>query len=229
MGAVSWYTLVVYILLSAKTRAYFCKSIVIEMGGVSRYFSKALGSGVDLTLLILDRWKILEKCQWDILSAWDGLQIIRSPFGSFFGSLLLVFQTIFRIKLECFWGQFRSAGVPRAAFLSDCSALAAAHLLRRTTPAFALGAPRLQPPCATTSQPGYGNTTTLHGHAIRVGSRSALRPPKDSAALKILCHSKFTMHSKFTGAQWFTIATPLCGQHFLGFTGISPLKQGSTL
>ena len=41
----------VYTLLSAKRRAYFCKSIAIEMGGVSRYFSKVLGSGVDLTLL----------------------------------------------------------------------------------------------------------------------------------------------------------------------------------
>ena len=37
---------------SAKRRAYFCKSIVIEMGGVSRFFSKVSGSGVDLTLLI---------------------------------------------------------------------------------------------------------------------------------------------------------------------------------
>ena len=31
--------------------AYFCKSIAIEMGGVSRYFSKVSGSGVDVTLL----------------------------------------------------------------------------------------------------------------------------------------------------------------------------------
>ena len=41
-----------YILLSAKRRAYFCKSIAIEMGSVSRYFSKVSGSGVDSTLLI---------------------------------------------------------------------------------------------------------------------------------------------------------------------------------
>ena len=41
----------VYILLSAKRRAYFCKSIAIEMGGLSRYFSKVSGSGVDVTLL----------------------------------------------------------------------------------------------------------------------------------------------------------------------------------
>ena len=41
----------VYILLSAKMRAYFCKDIAIEMGGVSRYFSKVSGSGVGLTLL----------------------------------------------------------------------------------------------------------------------------------------------------------------------------------
>ena len=39
------------ILLSAKRRAYFCKSIAIEMGGVSRYFSKVSGSGVVVTFL----------------------------------------------------------------------------------------------------------------------------------------------------------------------------------
>ena len=38
-------------LLSAKRRAYFRRSIAIEMGGVSRYFSKVSGSGVDLTPL----------------------------------------------------------------------------------------------------------------------------------------------------------------------------------
>ena len=44
--------LVVYMLLSAKRRAYFCISVsAIEMGGVSQYFSKVLGSAVDLTLL----------------------------------------------------------------------------------------------------------------------------------------------------------------------------------
>ena len=42
---------VVYIVLSAKRRAYFSQNIAIEMGGVSRYFSKVSGSGVDLTLL----------------------------------------------------------------------------------------------------------------------------------------------------------------------------------
>ena len=42
----------VYVLLSAKRRAYFCQSIAIEMRGASRYFSKVSGSGVDLTLLI---------------------------------------------------------------------------------------------------------------------------------------------------------------------------------
>ena len=31
----------------AKRAAYFCKSTQIEMGGVSRYFSKVSGSGVD--------------------------------------------------------------------------------------------------------------------------------------------------------------------------------------
>ena len=40
-------------MLSAKEEGtYFCKSIAIEMGGVSRYFLKALGSGVDVTLLL---------------------------------------------------------------------------------------------------------------------------------------------------------------------------------
>ena len=43
--------LVVYILISAKRRAYFRKSIAIEMGGVSRYFSRVSGSGVDVILL----------------------------------------------------------------------------------------------------------------------------------------------------------------------------------
>ena len=52
MGGVLWYKLVVYILLSAKKRAHFCKSIAIAMGGVSRYFSKVSGTGVDLTLPI---------------------------------------------------------------------------------------------------------------------------------------------------------------------------------
>ena len=35
--------MVVYILLSAKRRAYFRKSIATEMGGVSRYFFKSIG------------------------------------------------------------------------------------------------------------------------------------------------------------------------------------------
>ena len=37
---------------SAKSRAYFCKNIAIEMGGVLRYFSQVSGSGDDLTLRI---------------------------------------------------------------------------------------------------------------------------------------------------------------------------------
>ena len=45
--------LVVYVLSSAKTRAYLCKSIAVEMGRISRYFSKVLGSGVNVTLLII--------------------------------------------------------------------------------------------------------------------------------------------------------------------------------
>ena len=51
MGSILRYNLVVYVRPSAKRRAYFCKNIAIETGGVSRYFSKALGSGVDLILL----------------------------------------------------------------------------------------------------------------------------------------------------------------------------------
>ena len=43
MGGGSWYKLVVYMLLSAKRRASFCKSIAIEMGGVSRYSFKSIG------------------------------------------------------------------------------------------------------------------------------------------------------------------------------------------
>ena len=53
MGGVSWYKLVVHILLAATRRTYFCKSIAIEMGGVSPYFSKVSGSGLDSTLLML--------------------------------------------------------------------------------------------------------------------------------------------------------------------------------
>ena len=40
----------IYMLLSAKKRAYFCRSIVIEMGRVLRYISKVSGSGFDVTL-----------------------------------------------------------------------------------------------------------------------------------------------------------------------------------
>ena len=47
VGSVSWYKLVLHVLLAAKRRAYFCKSIAIEMGGVWRYFSKVSGSGLD--------------------------------------------------------------------------------------------------------------------------------------------------------------------------------------
>ena len=36
----------VYIVLSAKKRAYFCKSIAIEMGGVSQYFQEYRGQGL---------------------------------------------------------------------------------------------------------------------------------------------------------------------------------------
>ena len=63
MGGVSWYKLVVYIVPSAKRRAYFCQNIAIEMGGVSRYFSKVSGSGVGWILLRVvatnDIWFVL--------------------------------------------------------------------------------------------------------------------------------------------------------------------------
>ena len=61
-GGVSWYKLVVYILLSAKERAYLCKSIAIEMGGVSRYFSKVSGSGRCSSAEFL--WEFLAHC-WE--------------------------------------------------------------------------------------------------------------------------------------------------------------------
>ena len=48
MGGVSWYNLV-YILFSSQKGAYFYKSIEVEMGGVSRYFSEVWGSGVDFS------------------------------------------------------------------------------------------------------------------------------------------------------------------------------------
>ena len=53
----------IYILLSAKGRACFCKSIAVEMGGVSRYFSKVSGSRIDLTLLI-EIVKLWKRCQF---------------------------------------------------------------------------------------------------------------------------------------------------------------------
>ena len=60
-------------LLSAKRRAYFCKSIAIEMGGVQRYISEVSGSGVGVTLLNLalqigQRWAIAiskENALWE--------------------------------------------------------------------------------------------------------------------------------------------------------------------
>ena len=42
--------IVIHMLLSAKTRAYVCKSVAIKMGGVLRYFSTASGSVIDLSL-----------------------------------------------------------------------------------------------------------------------------------------------------------------------------------
>ena len=48
---------------------------------------------------------------------------------------------------------------------------------------------------------------------------------KDPAVLKILCDNKFTMRSKSTIAQWFTIATPLRGHHFPRFLQASPSQR----
>ena len=41
--------------------------------------------------------------------------------------------------------------------------------------------------------------------------------PKDPAVLKILRRSKFSMHSKFTIAQWFAMANPPPLTQFPGF------------
>ena len=41
-----------------KKRAYFCKGIAIQTGGVWRYFSKVWGSGVDLTLPFFPKPKV---------------------------------------------------------------------------------------------------------------------------------------------------------------------------
>ena len=69
-----------YVLLSAKRRAYFCKGIAIEMGVVSRYVSKVSGSGVAAICWVFSVWafcchtvgtKIIadpEKCFQELLS-----------------------------------------------------------------------------------------------------------------------------------------------------------------
>ena len=57
MGGLSRYRFVVYILLSAKTRPYLCKSMAVPMGGISRYFSKVSGSGVNATFLRRTFWE----------------------------------------------------------------------------------------------------------------------------------------------------------------------------
>ena len=51
--------MVVYQLLSAKRRAYFCKHIPIEMGGTPRHLSKVSGSGADLILLINEEKRLV--------------------------------------------------------------------------------------------------------------------------------------------------------------------------
>ena len=61
-----------YILLSAKRRAYFCKSIAIEMGGVLRYFSEVSGSGVDVTILSVCITQTFNSRQGGLLSL-DGV------------------------------------------------------------------------------------------------------------------------------------------------------------
>ena len=58
--------LVVYTLLSAKKRACFYRSIPIERGGASRYFSKVSGSAVYVTFL-----NDLNCCELKIASGLD--------------------------------------------------------------------------------------------------------------------------------------------------------------
>ena len=119
---VSWYTLVVYILLSAKRSAYFCKSIAIGMGGVPRYFhTQVSGQGSIwfswqsfLTSLSVNSFHF---CREMLLEIWR-------EFGGFFRThkiktqtfqWQLKFQSIFRKKfitkknVSC---QVRSADVP---------------------------------------------------------------------------------------------------------------------
>ena len=72
-----------YILLSARRRAYFSKSIAIEMGGVARYFSKVSGSGVDLALL-------RESAGEKLLGSRTGLKHFRGRFGAFLFIYLLL-------------------------------------------------------------------------------------------------------------------------------------------
>ena len=67
----------VYIVLSAKRRAYFCQSIAIQMGGGVAILLKASGSGVDWILLILNGRLIFIQCwYWEELhSAYEGAKL----------------------------------------------------------------------------------------------------------------------------------------------------------
>ena len=100
-------------LLSANERAYFCKSIAIEMGGVSRYFSKISGSGVDVTLLNFGvselpwtpSWLFfLRELSWGVI---EGLRnkenqtsCYAAPIGAFFCPEIRAFTE--------FWGEISS-------------------------------------------------------------------------------------------------------------------------
>ena len=62
------------------------------------------------------RWKTF-KISWKVpvkffQAAWEGLNNFHTRFGSFLGSFFHVFQTVFRIDLKVFQGQFRSADMP---------------------------------------------------------------------------------------------------------------------
>ena len=94
MGAAPWYKLVVYILLSAKRRAYFCKSIAIETGGVSRYFSTVSVSRVGLTLLT--KSTPYRRCG-------DNVQGNVDPrFAAILPLLVPEMQSILRFRNRCF-------------------------------------------------------------------------------------------------------------------------------
>ena len=64
--------------------------------------------------------------------------------------------------------------------------------------------------------------------AMRCDVKTHHANPKDPAVLKILRHSKLTVRSNFTSAQWFTMATPLALTQFSWvLQAFFPSKSGS--